>query len=202
MMGSDVGDQGREHWVSLSPFYIQEHPVTNAEYQRFRPEHQFPKGKEDHPVVNVSWAEAMAHAQWLGGSLPTEAQWEFAARGTEGRHYPWGESEPTSERANYLATGKEGTTPVKSFPKGATPEGIHDLAGNVCEWCRDWYGPYEGEEERDPVGPQGGSFRVLRGGGFSSIPETLRAACRGRYHPVGRFDIGFRVAWSAAGGQN
>ena len=204
-MGS-VDGQGDErehpqHWVTLSPFYMQEHEVTNAEYRRFDPNHDA-DAPNDHPVVNVSWFDAMAYAQWLGGSLPTEAQWEFSARGKEGREYPWGNETLTPDRANYGGNVRS-TTRVKSYPKGATPEGIYDLAGNVWEWCRDWYGDYRGEEQTDPVGPDSGSFRVLRGGAFYNCPGHLRAAYRINYVPQNRNDrIGFRVVWSAAGGQN
>ena len=204
LMGSPEGigesDEYPQHRVRLSSFYLQEHEVTNEEYQRFVASHGFPSGKERHPVVEVTWTEAMAYAEWLGGSLPTEAQWEFAARGEEGRTYPWGEDDPTPERLNYR--GNVGrTTPVRSYQQGATPEGIYDLAGNVWEWCLDWYGTYGGEELVDPRGPPQGTSRVLRGGSFNFGPWFLRGASRRYGRPAFRFVFrGFRVAWSAAGG--
>ena len=145
----------------------------------------------------------MAYAEWLGGSLPTEAQREFAARGTEGRKYPWGDEEPTPELVNFGGNVGD-TTSVKSYPKGTTPEGVHDLAGNVWEWCRDRYGMYPFGEQADPVGSENGSNRVLRGGSFDSDPDELRSAYRSGSLPTGSKHwfcrYGVRVAWSAARG--
>ncbi len=187
-----------QHTVTVSSFWIQEHPVTNEEYKRFKPSHPFDAGREGHPVVEVSWQEAMDYAQWLGGSLPTEAQWEFAARGTEGRKYPWGSDKPTPEHANYDSNVGD-TTPVATYPKGTTPEGVHDLAGNVWEWCSDWHGPYTGDEQVDPGGPavadiEGDAARLLRGGAFDDFPRFVRCAYRRRYVPNYRdYSLGFRV---------
>jgi formylglycine-generating enzyme required for sulfatase activity len=215
-MGSPEGegdpDERPRHPVRLSPFRIQAFEVTLDEYRRFDPGYDPSRpsaidskseieGAGRHPVAAVTWYEAMAYAAWLGGSLPTEAQWEFAARGEEGRTYPWGEDEDPTARARYAGAGGWGTTPVGSFPEGATPEGVHDLEGNVWEWCRDWYGPYPEEEQVDPPGPAEGNYRVLRGGSFLSNPENLRGAIRsGNPYELRRVYIGFRVAWSAAGG--
>jgi formylglycine-generating enzyme required for sulfatase activity len=138
-----------------------------------------------------------ACARVLRESLPTEAQWEFAARGTEGRRYPWGNDEPSAEHAHYNRLQNGTTTVVKSYPRGATPEGIYDLAGNVWEWCRDWSGRYTAEEQRDPLGPEGGAFRVLRGGAFFNGPQSLPAANRVNDLPERKLHfVGFRVAWS------
>jgi formylglycine-generating enzyme required for sulfatase activity len=215
-MGCHEGEQEERprHNVRLSPFRIQTFEVTLDEYRRFDPEHNpggfrdfglpaDPDAAERHPVTGVNWYEAMGYAAWLGGSLPTEAQWEYAARGKEGRIYPWGSDPPTPDRANHRGAGALSTVPVGSHPKGATPEGVHDLAGNVWEWCRDWYGDYEGSvatEDENPIGPTNGEVRVLRGGSFFA-PEDLRGATRSGYLPVAWHGyIGFRVAWSAAGG--
>jgi formylglycine-generating enzyme required for sulfatase activity len=172
--------------VRVTPFYLQQHEVTNAEYRRFDPGHN-PAAPVDHPVVGVSWYDAMAYAAWLEGSLPSEAQWEFAARGPAGRTYPWGNDKPSRTRANYdhegSGAGRElGTTPVGSFPEGATPERIHDLAGNVWEWCRDGLP----------------NARVLKGGSYFNGERYLAAGPRNTLHPEGSESVvGFRVVWHA-----
>ncbi len=209
LMGPPVGPtedpdapEGSPHRVRLSSFYMQQHPVTNEEYGRLHPDHS-PRAP-NHPVVGVTWEQAMAYAGWLGGSLPTEAQWEFAARGSEGRTYPWGEEPPTPEVAMYSrdvpgAFRLFRVTAIGSYPQGATPEGIEDLAGNVFEWCRDWYGPYSEDEQEDPVGPAEGSSRVLRGGSFETFAEDLRVTSRDVNAPASSgSDIGFRVVWPAS----
>jgi hypothetical protein len=165
--------------VLVAPFYLQPREVTNAEYRRFDPEHD-PGAPSDHPVVNVSWYDAMAYAAWLGGTLPSEPQWELAARGLSGRTYPWGNDRPTRSRANY--DHEAGTVPVGSFPEGATPERVEDLAGNVWEWCRDSLP----------------NARVLKGGSFFNDETFLVASARNTLHPEGRGSVvGFRVAWMA-----
>ncbi len=142
-MGSDLKDnESPIHRVTISGFWMQEHPVTNLEYGQFASQHSYEIVKKSHPVTKVSWDEAMEYAQFRGGSLPTEAQWEFAARGTEGRLYPWGDEPPTCLRAHSVDC-PPGTIEVKSLSAGATPESIYDLAGNVWEWVADWYRPYE-----------------------------------------------------------
>ena len=220
-MGSEHGEDNEKppHQVTLSPYRISRYPVTNRQYRRYvtetgwkthayLTEAQVPEGRESHPVAHVSWFQARAYCTWLtkqvGGvvSLPTEAQWEFAARGAEGREYPWGAEEPDEDRANFgRAVGE--TTSVDKHPGGATPTGIYDLAGNVWEWCRDWYGPYSEDSITDPTGRAYRGSRVLRGGSFGMAPRYLRAACRYHYHRDRRgVSIGFRVVWSAAGGQD
>jgi len=201
--GVGYGDEQPQHRVRVARFWMQQHEVTNEEYRRFRPEHGFTPGQERHPVVNVTWHDALAYAQWLGGSLPTEAQWELAARGTRGRKYPWGDEEPTCARANFNPCGWR-LKAVHGHPQGATPDGLEDLAGNVWEWSADWYADrYPAAEATDPRGPAPASLRVLRGGSFISGAGHLRGAYRGYYHPgfVGH-DIGFRVVWRPAEGQD
>lgn len=215
-MGSEeaAGDERPVHTVTLSAYRISRTPVTNAEYAAYieatgasTPRNwvggKVPRGGEDHPVVSVSWSEASAYCDWLGEEigdqvdLPTEAQWEFAARGEEGRTYPWGEEEPTEDRANF-GDNVGGTSPVGGYPGGATPEGVHDLAGNVWEWCRDWYGPYGPDAVTDPEGPGEGESRVLRGGAFLNEPRHLRAAFRSEHSPRSwARGIGFRCVAAA-----
>jgi iron(II)-dependent oxidoreductase len=155
-------------------------------------------GFERHPVNEVTWHGARAYCAWRGARLPTEVEWEAAARGREGRRYPWGMELPTTERAVFARRSNE-TEPVGSRPAGATSEGIHDLAGNVAEWTSSLYRPYsyrrdDGREDLDAPGE-----RVTRGGDhvFDSTPEKLRGAFRGgfsRATDVGHRHIGFRCA--------
>jgi formylglycine-generating enzyme required for sulfatase activity len=184
-----TADESVRH-VTLLGFWMQEHEVTNEEYRRFDPGHEFPAGMEHHPVVDVTWLEALAYAESLGGSLPTESQWEFAARGTNSRRYPWGDAEPTCERAHYAGCEPRSTIAVMSRAYGATPEGIHGLAGNVWEWVMpDWFDP-----ERTPVNR---ASRRQRGGSFAEPAFFLRAANRNNDFYAGyRSDsVGFRVVW-------
>jgi formylglycine-generating enzyme required for sulfatase activity len=201
LMGSppDAGDpyERPQHRVTVSRFYIQEHEVTNAEYRRFDPNHDR-LAPDDHPVVNVTWYEAAAYAAWIGGSLPTEAQWEFAARGADGRIYPWGNDDPTCARANFRGCGAVVRPIGDGRAGGQTPEQVHDLAGNVWEWCRDWSVEYGAEQQTDPLGPPSGSARVVRGGSFFNLPYDLRGVNRYRSAPdVRNVSLGFRVVWSA-----
>jgi formylglycine-generating enzyme required for sulfatase activity len=196
-----------EHTVYLDAFWIDKTEVTNAQYRKCveagaceEPGCRSPEkySAPDQPVVCVSWDEAQAYASWVGGRLPTEAEWEKAARGTDGRIYPWGDSAPDCDKANYLDCA-ESPPPVGSHPEGASPYGVLDMAGNAVEWVADWYDEeyYSRSPDRNPQGPDTGDFRVLRGGSFDDNQRWIR--CAGRYwiSPDSRDRAsGFRVVLS------
>ena len=202
-------DESPVHEVYLDTYRIGRYPVTVEEYARFlddeayRGKRERPVNWEDQllhpnrPVVSVTWDEAAAYCAWVGGRLPTEAQWERAARGQVARKYPWGNEAPDPSQANYDKTRVGHATPVGLFPRGTTPEGIHDLAGNVLEWVADWYGGgyYGNSPQSNPRGPVQGAHRVLRGGSWSTNAGHLRSSLRDVYLPVPRYGvIGFRCA--------
>jgi serine/threonine-protein kinase len=205
--------------VRLDAFYIDRTPVTNQAFAAFlavtgyRPEGrdaerflQHVRGKvppelEQHPVVNVSWEDARAYAGWAGKRLPTEAEWEKAARGTDGRKYPWGRAEPSASRANY-GKDKGRTTPVGAYPEGASPFGALDMAGNVWEWCEDYDDPafYADGPTYNPKNtrPAKKPLVVMRGGSWMYGPRSLRTFSRTGFEAHYRFASGgFRCARSA-----
>jgi len=225
-------DELPQRTVYLDAYYMYQAEVTVAQYRKFcqatgramPPEprqvavsgRKAAAGVENHPVVNVSWQDARAYAAWAGAALPTEAEWEKAARGGEQRLFPWGEAWPPPPGAGNFADATFGTQPlpsryfldtytdgfVYSAPAGTfagNPYGVRDLAGNVAEWCADWYGAdyYRHAPARNPAGPATGVWRVVRGGSWQdATPWRFRAASRGDYEhlPVGTssFDLGFR----------
>jgi iron(II)-dependent oxidoreductase len=155
-------------------------------------------GFERHPVNEVTWEGARQFCAWRGARLPTEAEWEAAARGREGRTYPWGDAPPTPERAVFGRRSNQ-TEPVGSRPAGATPEGVHDLAGNLAEWTSTLYRPYPYRRDDGRESPDAAGERVTRGGDhvFDSAPDRLRTAFRAgfsRAPAVGHRHIGFRCA--------
>jgi formylglycine-generating enzyme required for sulfatase activity len=196
-MGSEVGaaDEAPAHDVRLSAYLLDEHEVTWEQFGRFAKARNIPgprasarEGAARHPVVNVTWDAAADYCAWVGGALPTEAQWEFGARGRDGRQYPWGDAwEP--RRANWSGAddGFELAAPVGSFPSGASPFGVLDMAGNAAEWTSDWYGASsyaDQAEAEDPLGPEDGDAKVVRGGHFGAREAAnLRAARRSWLDP-------------------
>ncbi|MFQ5586457.1 MAG: formylglycine-generating enzyme family protein [Thermodesulfobacteriota bacterium] len=167
---------GPEHKRTLPDFFMDIYEVTNRDYMEFvvatghnMPDHwrankgMVPPKKYDHPVTYVNWFDADAYCKWRGKRLPTEAEWEKAARGTDGRVFPWG-NKFEKNRGNTPQYGKEDTMPVGSFDNGKSPYGVHDLAGNVFEWTADWYMAYPGNKHPDPN--EGERYRVVRGGSW------------------------------------
>jgi formylglycine-generating enzyme required for sulfatase activity len=156
--------------------------------------------RDSDPVVNVSWQDASDYASYVNAALPTEAQWEKAARGTDGRQYPWGDTWQPERCVSALQTGQH-TMPVGSFPTNASPCGCVDMAGNVWQWCADVFDSkyYAISPAANPTGPTSGSNHVLRGGGWVNVkPKTFRSAYR-NYDGEDNYDdsYGFRCVISA-----
>ncbi len=202
-MGSNDGYNGSpEHTVYVDAYWMYKTVVTNGQYLQCivagvcggdlnnYQEKRF-------PAIYIDWYEANDYCAWAGGRLPTEAEWEKAARGTDGRIYPWGNSEPTCGLAKYLGgcSGFISVDFVGSFPAGASPYGVLDMAGNVLEWVSDWYDEmyYSYSPDENPTGPVSGTTKVLRGGSWGDNVWSLRASNRYANEPVnsGHFS-GFR----------
>lgn len=212
LMGDDEVLPRKE--IYLDAFYMDRYEITASRYADFLkatgPARQ-PDGWEsvdvavhgEKPVVGVNWFEADAYCRWAGKRLPTEAEWEKAARGTDGRVYPWGGEDPDPRLATFLRKAsldayEEGLSPVGSHDSGKSPYGIHDMAGNAYEWVGDWFmDGYVAGQAMNPAGPATGTEKVLRGGGWRDPPQTLMTTQRGRAGPNHRAeDIGFRCARS------
>jgi len=197
-----------QHMVYLDDYYMYKTEVTVAQYREFcqttgramPPEPDW-KWQDTHPIVNVAWEDAAAYAQWANAALPTEAQWEKAARGTDGRIYTWGNEWDAGKCVNSNNSGGH-TKPVGSLPADTSPYGCLDIVGNVCEWCADWYdaGYYKNAPARNPTGTATGQWRVLRGGSWrGSNPVIFRSSIRG-INPSGRSrDLGFRCVLRSPG---
>jgi formylglycine-generating enzyme required for sulfatase activity len=203
--------------IALPEFDIDQTPVTNAEYKKFldanpdqpvpflaeaiaqsfnwdKTARTFPANREQYPVVLVNWQQAMAYCKWTGGRLPTEAEWEKAARGTDGRIYPWGNDFDPS-RANTAESRLQDATPVGQFSKGASPYGALDMVGNVWQWTSslDKPYPYDAQDGREDPNVQG--LRITRGGSWLFGAAVSRVATRNRFEATdGSLSIGFRCA--------
>lgn len=217
--GSEKGDPDelpiRE--IYLDAFYIDKYEISWAQWKAsglpYRTDVEDPRQipgppdwgiVDDQPVVNVTWDDAQAYLEWAGKELPTEAQWEKAARGTDGREFPWGDQPPNFDRAIWKdhPTAEASTAAVDCCAAGASPYGALNMAGNVYEWCRDTYDGkyYATSPARNPVNLKKARYRVLRGGAHVLETEDLRAALRYRLWPIDRTPyIGFRGVLPAAG---
>lgn len=220
IMGSDTFDAAPNEKpltkVTLSRFYMSRFPVTNEEFEKFDSTHirkRAPGAGPRHPVIHVTSLEAIKFCQWLSTRerkkyrLPTEAEWEFAAKGTDGRKYPWGNHDRRGDLANFadrntvfawsdrdIDCGFAETSPVGAFPLGASPFGLEDMAGNVWEWCFDFLESYRGAPRVNPRGGTSGSKRVYRGGSWKARFNSLRATARNANAPnYSCNDVGFRI---------
>ncbi len=227
-----------QHTVTLDAFWIDQTEVTNAQFATFLNErgnqteggatwlelededclieqvsgaYRPRRGHDNHPVIEVSWYGALAYCEWAGARLPTEAEWEYAARGPQGLVYPWGDAfdcsrgnfDDETQKDDYVVPGGEGcdgyerTAAVGSFKTGASWCGALDMAGNVWEWVADWYGKYPSAPGTNPTGPAQGEIKVLRGGSWNNFPGWVRSASRFRFKPHLRDNTsGFRCVAS------
>ncbi|WP_447973397.1 formylglycine-generating enzyme family protein [Nitrospira sp. Kam-Ns4a] len=220
IQGTSVGgyDEKPQRIVYLDAFWIDRYEVMNHSYQEFvaatghrkpGPPSRYAKNLArlrgvNQPVVYVSWDDADAYCRWKGKRLPTEAEWEKAMRGVDGRLWPWGNvPQPLAANWGSARDGFEATAPAGFFKLDFSPFGVADGAGNVMEWVADWYAEeaYREENVRNPRGPDHGVFKVLRGGGYTSTGSDVRITSRSKMVPDFRDEtIGFRCAKSEEGG--
>jgi formylglycine-generating enzyme required for sulfatase activity len=223
LMGSNEGlpNERPEHKTSLDAYYIDQFEITIKLFSKFLEETKHPAPplwEEDaegstanRPAVGVSWFDAQAYCKWAGERLPTEAEWEKAARGTDGRRYPWGHMQPFVDIANYnrgqwvsyaitlIPVDTLGGMSVRHGTKegGKSPYGLYHMAGNAAEWVADWYDReyYAKSPEKNPKGPAEGDRRVIRGGSWNDPPSGLRASARIAAEPDFQdLTVGFRCA--------
>jgi formylglycine-generating enzyme required for sulfatase activity len=218
---SEFADETPAHAVILEGFWIDRIEVTNKQYERCveagvctppvekesftRAIYYGESAYDDYPVIWVGWEQAAAYCSWVGARLPTEAEWEYAARGPESRIFPWGNTFDGT-RLNYCDAscelgiadeafddGYPDTAPVGSYPSGASWCGALDMAGNVREWVTDWYGAYQGRQQENPAGPQSGQLVVSRGGSWFDLPTNVRSVKRGQNTPdFSAYKLGIR----------
>ena len=210
-MGSDKGDDDEQpiHKVFLDSFYLDKFEVTNGRFAKFveaiqsEPPWGFadketPVLRPDQPVRWVNWMDAIGYCLWVGKRLPTEAEWEKAARGTDGRAYPWGNDPPTPAHAVFgLKEGSDTVSAIGNRDKGKSPYGVHDLAGNLYEWTTDWYDEefYSKNPAINPRGPAEGTAKVQRGGSYINGAYRLRSSFRTKGDPTEHDpNVGFRCA--------
>jgi len=200
------------HKVTLDSFFMDKYEVTNSQYKACveagvclpptsfsatRSNYYDDSKYDNYPVIFIYWDYAKTYCEWRGGSLPTEAQWEKAARGTDGRSYPWGEDIDCNKANYYSCVGD--TAEVGSYENGVSPYGIYDLTGNVWEWVADWYSEsyYQNSSINNPLGPDSGQYRILRGGMWMSNEGVLRTSYRYSVAPTYTDDfVGFRCVRS------
>ena len=200
-------DETPVHTVYLDAYWIDQTEVTNAKYRKCeeagvcerpkqatyplerinsatRDDYYLNPEYDNYPALYINWSQASIYCEWAERSLPTEAEWEKAARGTDGRIYPWGNEFPTVDQANFGGYIGD-TTAVGSYPAGASPYGALDMAGNVWEWVNDWYDPeyYSTSQKRNPQGPDSGAFFIERGGSWRPSEKPIRSSYRGWYTP-------------------
>ena len=204
-----LGPEDPAHEVILDAYYIDTYEVSNADYKKYIEAtglKTVPRYWEDpnfnqpgQPVVGITWKEARAFCQWQGKQLPTEAQWEKAARGKRPVKYPWGNEKPDKTRVNFNDhVGK--TTPVGSYPTGKSDYGVFDLSGNVAEWVRDWHFPeyYLFSPKENPPGPDKGHYKIIRGGNWKNNAEDVNLTYRNATIPKARSKtVGFRCVADA-----
>jgi formylglycine-generating enzyme required for sulfatase activity len=227
-MGSNDGlpNERPEHQVTLDAYYIDQYEVSMTLYDKFLRDtnHDAPPTWDDEatttvgdrPAVGMGWADAAAYCKWAGKRLPTEAEWEKAARGVDGRRYPWGHMQPFVDIANYnrgvwvseavtlvaVSGGVEGMSVRHGLKEGGrSPYGLHHMAGNAAEWVADWYDReyYQTSPEKNPVGPTSGDRKVIRGGSWADLPSAIRVTARMSAEPEFQDrTMGFRCAMNVA----